>query len=318
MENGQVIISREEEKKFNGGFSIVRPVFSTPLYCLVGSSANPRYPLNTVFFWDDHQSQTIAEIRFRSEVRNVIVRRDKAVVVLSHATYVYMLNSLKAVTCVETCDNERGAAAISYDKDICVLLTLTQDLGSVRMENNASEEFKVAQIHENTICMLAMDFVGKVAASASEQGTIIRVFDCISLEVLHELRRGTSPAQISSISFSPSGNLLAVTSNKSTMHVWKLEKKQEKSLGGMFSKYLPGYFQFSRSIGKLHLKSEIEWTCPFSHDLGPKCTFISESELYVACLDGNLHRCRIDSSSSSISLKESKLFFDISSGSVFL
>ena len=38
--------------------------------------------------------------------------------------------------------------------------------------------------------------------------------------------------------------------------VWKLEKKEK----GMFSKYLPGYFQFTRSIGKLSLKSEIEWS----------------------------------------------------------
>jgi WD40 repeat protein len=315
LENGEVVISREEDKKFSGGFSIVRPVFTTPLYCIVGSSANPRYPLNTVFFWDDHQSQTIAEIHFRSEVRNVLIRRDKAVIVLSHCTYVYMLNSLKAVSCIETCENSKGAAAMSFDKDLFVLLTLAQDPGTVRVENGSNEEIKSVQMHENPISCLAIDFIGKIAASASEQGTIIRVFDTWTLEVLHELRRGTSPAQISSISFSPSGNILAVTSNKSTLHVWKLEKK-EKSLGGMFSKYLPGYFQFSRSLGKLSLKSEIEWTCPFSEDFGPKCSFLNENELFVACLDGNLLKCVLDLASGSIHIKENKVFFDISTGSV--
>lgn len=309
-----MLINRDDESKFLGGFSIIRPVFSTPLLCFVGSASNPRYPLNTVYFWDDRQNQSIAEIHFRSEVKNVLIRRDRAVIILPTLTYVYMLNSLKAVSCIETCENEKGAGAISFDKDIFVLLSLSSEPGSIRMENYSNEEVKVAQIHENPIHIVAIDFIGSVGASASEQGTIIRVFDCNSLEVLHELRRGTSPAQISSIGFSPLGGMLVVSSNKSTVHVWKLEKKVK----GMFSKYLPGYFQFTRSVGKLSLKSEIEWTCPFTEDIGPKTAFLNENEILVACLDGNLHRCYIDSHSGKIIVKDTKVFFDINNGSMLL
>ena len=310
-----MLINRDDDQKFLGGFSIIRPVFSTPLYCFVGSASNPRYPLNTVYFWDDRLSQSIAEIHFRSEVKNVLIRRDRAVIVLPTLTYVYMLNSLKAVSCIETCENEKGASAISYDKDIFVLLSLSTEPGTIRMENYSNEEIKVAQIHENPIYIVAVDFIGSIGASASEQGTIIRVFDCTTLEVLHELRRGTSPAQISSIGFSPQSNMLVVSSNKSTIHVWKLENKKQK---GMFSKYLPGYFQFTRSVGKLSLKSEIEWTCPFTEDLGPKAVFLNESELLVACLDGNLHKCYIDTQTSKIIVKDTKVFFDINTGSILL
>ena len=166
-----------------------------------------------------------------------------------------MLNSLKPVGAIDTVINERGIAAISYDKDIFVMLTLCNTFGSVRMENFYSGEVKTASIHENPIYILAVDINGHYGASASAQGTIIRVFECSRLEPLYELRRGTSPAQISSIAFSPLQNYLLVTSNKSTIHVWKLEKKSNYS---MLSKYLPNCLQYNRSLSKITLKPEIE------------------------------------------------------------
>ena len=190
-------------------------------------------------------------------MKNILVRRDRIVIVLEKITYVYMLNSLKPVDIVETVNNEKGVAAISYDKDIFIMLTLSDESGYVRMKNFNTEEAKNAQMHENPIYILAIDFSGHYGASASAQGTIIRVFECARLEPLYELRRGTSPALISSIAFSPEQNYLLVTSNKSTVHVWKLEKKTT-NYTGMFSRYMPTYFQYNRSLSKITLKPEIE------------------------------------------------------------
>jgi WD40 repeat protein len=239
-----------------------------------------------------------------------MVRRDRIVIVLEKITYVYMLNSLKPVCAIETINNEKGVAAISYDKDIFIMLTLCTVAGNLRMENFYTGEVKTAQMHENPIYMLAVDFSGHYGASASAQGTIIRVFECSRLEALYELRRGTSPAQISSISFSPQLNYLIVTSNKSTIHLWKLEKKQNYT--GMLSKYLPSYLQYHRSLNKITIKPEIEWTCPFTNDIGPKACFINENEFCVAQLDGNLYKCAIEPSTGSMSIKETTQFLDFS------
>ena len=50
LESSKVVSKRDEDPKnpFPGGFSHVVPVFSTTLICLVGSSVNPRYPMNIV------------------------------------------------------------------------------------------------------------------------------------------------------------------------------------------------------------------------------------------------------------------------------
>lgn len=73
---------KEHESNFPGGFSCLAPMFSTQLLCIVGTAANTRHPPNIVYFWDEFHSDMKGEIRFRSEVKNVLIRRDKVVVVL--------------------------------------------------------------------------------------------------------------------------------------------------------------------------------------------------------------------------------------------
>mmetsp|Transcript_16257 Transcript_16257/g.16181 ORF Transcript_16257/g.16181 Transcript_16257/m.16181 type:complete len:95 (+) Transcript_16257:476-760(+) len=91
--------------------------------------------------------------------------------------------------------------------------------GYIKITNFETRETKQALIHENPVVHLSLDYSGTYGASASEQGTIIRVFDCNTLEVLHELRRGTNPALISSITFSPENKYLIATSNRFTIHL---------------------------------------------------------------------------------------------------
>jgi WD repeat-containing protein 45 len=51
---------------------------------------------------------------------------------------------------------------------------------------------------------------------------LIRVFATSNCARLAELRRGIDPATIFSLAFSPSGNLLACTSDKSTLHIFDI------------------------------------------------------------------------------------------------
>lgn len=69
---------------FPGGFTCVAPMFSTQLICLVGSKENSRFTPNIVYFWDEYQVDMKGEIRFRSEVKNVLIRRDKVIIILQN------------------------------------------------------------------------------------------------------------------------------------------------------------------------------------------------------------------------------------------
>ena len=61
---------------------------------------------------------------------------------------------------------------------------------------------------------------GRYCATASDKGTLIRVFSRDTGEKVRELRRGSSQAAITSITFSQDNAYLATTSDHGTAHVF--------------------------------------------------------------------------------------------------
>jgi autophagy-related protein 18 len=60
-----------------------------------------------------------------------------------------------------------------------------------------------------------------VLATASDKGTVIRVFGCPDGEKLYQFRRGSYPARITSLAFNHSAEFLAVGSDTETVHVFR-------------------------------------------------------------------------------------------------
>lgn len=77
---------------------------------------------------------------------------------------------------------------------------------------------------------MAVNSEGTLIATASIRGTIIRIFSVEEGELLQELRRGSSKAFITSITFHPTLNMLACTSNKSSIHLFEIKKSIEKCI----------------------------------------------------------------------------------------
>ena len=88
---------------------MVEMLFRCNILALVGGGRNPRYPVQKVMIWDDHQNRCIGELSFRSEVKAVRLRRDRVVAALSNKVYVYNFADLSLLDHVDTTDNPRGA-----------------------------------------------------------------------------------------------------------------------------------------------------------------------------------------------------------------
>jgi autophagy-related protein 18 len=63
---------------------------------------------------------------------------------------------------------------------------------------------------------------GNLLATASDKGTIIRVFSLPDAHKLYQFRRGSMPARIFSMSFNTTSTLLCVSSATDTIHIFKL------------------------------------------------------------------------------------------------
>ncbi len=127
------------ERDLEGSVGIVEMLFRCNILALVGGGATPKWPLNKVVLWDDHQLKTIGELSFKSYVKNVKMRKDKVIVVLENRIYVYNFSDLKLIEAIDTCPNPKGLVAVNPHNDRTVIAAPDKPVGSIRVvhyENN--------------------------------------------------------------------------------------------------------------------------------------------------------------------------------------
>lgn len=84
------------------------------------------------------------------------------------------------------------------------------------------EAVNVIEAHNSPLSCIALNNDGTLLATASEKGTIIRVFSIPDAQKLYQFRRGSIPARIYSMSFNSTSTLLCVSSATETVHVFRL------------------------------------------------------------------------------------------------
>ena len=83
--------------------------------------------------------------------------------------------------------------------------------------------------HDSPLAAIGFDWHGTKLATASEKGTVIRVFSIPQGKRLFEFRRGVRRnASIYSLSFSPDSLYLSASSNLETLHIFRLDTPKEK------------------------------------------------------------------------------------------
>lgn len=86
-----------------------------------------------------------------------------------------------------------------------------------------STSASIIPAHESPIAAVAIDPAGTYLATASEKGTLIRVFEIKTGRISYEFRRGADKAEIYSIQFNAEGSKICVGSDKGTVHIFNLE-----------------------------------------------------------------------------------------------
>ena len=121
--------------EFDGGIGIVEMLFRCNILALVGGGQHPKFPMNKVLLWDDHQYKCIGELSFKTFVKAVRLRKDKVVVVLENRIYVYNFADLRLLDAIDTYDNPKGLCALSADPNISILANLDKKKGAIRITN---------------------------------------------------------------------------------------------------------------------------------------------------------------------------------------
>ena len=97
-------------------------------------------------------------------------------VVLETRTYIYNFDDLRLIDAIETCQNTKGLVALNPDPENAVLATPDQSKGFVRV--NVYEKNKSIKIpaHQAALSALCLNYSGTLLATASDKGTLLRIF----------------------------------------------------------------------------------------------------------------------------------------------
>lgn len=105
--------------------------------------------------------------------------------------------------------------------------TPTQQSGDVFLFSTRSLNVSnVIRAHKAPISFLSINSNGTLLATASDKGTVIRVWSIPGSEKLYQFRRGTREARIYSMNFNLVSTLLAVSSAHDTVHIFKLGQQR--------------------------------------------------------------------------------------------
>jgi WD40 repeat protein len=108
----------------------------------------------------------------------------------SHGRWLIRFSDLKLLDQIATIQNARGIIALSPDSSSLVLACPGVTKGSVRVELYDLRKTQLIPAHESEVAALALTNRGDRLATASNKGTLIRVFDTHNGAILKELRRG--------------------------------------------------------------------------------------------------------------------------------
>ena len=176
--------------------------------------------------WDDQRKQCIAQVDCAKKVRAVRLHKNLVIVVLEDQIIVYDYN-LKEIFRRETASNPKGIYAVCPDTDNIVLAFPAVQTGMVRVEHISIDKSKFVKAHKSGISQIALNRDGTRLATASETGTLIRIFDTETGDQLREVRRGTSSADIFSIAFSNDSKYLCACSDHGTVHLFFVGSKED-------------------------------------------------------------------------------------------
>lgn len=200
------------------------------ILALVGGGTFPKFSKNKLVIWDDHQGKIMIQIRFNSDIIKVKMREDCFISVLENRIFLIDINTLETIDIIDTFDNSNGIFSMSNINNK-LNIAFPQNKGKIQLEYYniikgifKKDEKKIINAHESNIAYLTLNNEGNVLATASDRGTLIRLFNVNNQEIITELRRGTKNVKINCLAFDINTEFIACTSDVGTVHIFYINE----------------------------------------------------------------------------------------------
>jgi len=302
-------LQRRFHRDWGSGVGIIELYGKSNIVLLVGSATASRFSPQKLALWDDAANRVIVDVDFYANIVAVRVRRDRIIVALPHSIDILNFTDLTVLAHYSAASSPYSLA-VSQTSELPVVVfsrsqTVTGTKGGilvVHQDKNKpaaaapagsapTDEFgedllgasasadcvKEIVAHNGPLACLTVSSDGKLAATASDKGTLIRIWNTDTGEKVKEVRRGMDNVNIFAMCFNDDNSLLAAASSSGTLHIFDLVGQQNRtSMFGLFG----GYFSSEWSCVSVTVGNQ-PCTMAFSHD---------NQSVTIVSLDGTLRR----------------------------
>lgn len=253
----------------------------------------------------------ICEFKYPKHILNVAMNRNRLVVCLKDSIYIHNIQDMRLLHSIKNLtENPNGLITLSSKN--CLAYPISTAKGRIQLfDANKAENGVIIDAHNSKVVIMKFSSCGDMLATASEKGTVIRIFSVLSGICLIEFRRSVKRyAQIISLNFSLSSDYVTVSSNTETIHIFRIDKNvkeqldRERNSNGNESDKMSILSSVSKAFSVL-LQDRAFTHVQLSSDAKKHCVIAKldgQLSLLVACDDGFLYIYKFDQNGGECSL----------------
>uniref|UniRef100_A0A8C0GUX3 WD repeat domain, phosphoinositide interacting 1 n=1 Tax=Chelonoidis abingdonii TaxID=106734 RepID=A0A8C0GUX3_CHEAB len=251
----------------------------------------------------------ICNYSYSSNILSIRLNRQRLIVCLEESIYIHNIKDMKLLkTILDTPPNTTGLCALSINHSNSYLAYPgSSTIGEIVLyDGNNLRTACTIPAHDGPLAAITFNSMGSKLASASEKGTVIRVFSVPDGQKLYEFRRGMKRyVNISSLVFSMDSQFLCASSNTETVHIFKLEHTTDSRteeaptwsgyMGKMFmaaTNYLPA--QVSDMMNQDRAFATVRLNFSGQRNICTLSTIQKLPRLLVTTSDGHLYIYNLD------------------------
>ena len=202
-------------------------LFCTSLVALVPSPArNPANSMRRLHLVNTKRQSTICELNFVTTIKWVGMSRRRLVVAVERCVHIYDISNMKVLHTIDCTSNSTLALSPTSKEHGWLAHPANSTTGEVLLFDTLSlQPANIIQAHKSPVTALAFNYDGTLLATASDKGTIIRVYSVPDGKRLYQFRRGSTHARVHHMAFNLQSNMLCVCADTDTIHIFRLASR---------------------------------------------------------------------------------------------
>ena len=303
-------------RETSGGIGIIELLERCNIMCLVGGGTNPQFDPQKVIVWNDSTQKIGYELSIPEPIKAVRMKETKIFVLTEQKIYIYEFFKTEVAEVIETFPNPNAIFGFALNSKVYIIAYPTKDkAGHVTVRHQQNQKCVSIQAHNGKINCLAMNDDGSLLSTASDKGTVIRIFDAQTGKQVQEVRRGSDYCSIHYMVFNSDSSMFLCNSNRGTIHLFNLKNKQDNQ--GSSSNQKSYFGKLANMIGVKNEYLNSEWSFAQykipEHSEKAICCFGPENTIIVVTETGMYYQAAYDKNSGGqMSHVQKRNMFDIS------